>query len=88
MEIKDIADLVTAQGKAWEEFQKANDARLAAIESKGYAPADLTEKVEKINADLSEIGKQMTDIEKKAGRPNAGVGMARRMACSFAYSLT
>jgi len=71
MEIKDIADLVEAQGKAWAEFQKANDARIAAIESKGYAPSELTEKVEKINADLSAIGKQMTEVEKKAGRPNA-----------------
>lgn len=72
MEIKEIADLIEAQGKAWADFQKANDARLAAIESKGYAPADLTEKVEKINADLADIGKQMTAIEKKAGRPQPG----------------
>lgn len=71
MEIKDIADLIDAQGKAWTEFQKANDARIAAIEAKGYAPSELTEKVEKINADLTAIGKQMTDIEKKAGRPGA-----------------
>jgi HK97 family phage major capsid protein len=67
-----VLELIEKQGKAWEEFQKANDARLAAIESKGYAPSDLTEKVEKINADLAAIGKQMTDIEKKAGRPQAG----------------
>jgi len=72
MEIKDIAQLIEDQGKAWAEFQKANDARLAAIESKGYAPSDLTEKVEKINADLAAIGKQMVDVEKKAGRPQAG----------------
>ncbi len=71
MELKEITDLIEAQGKAWSEFQKANDARIAAIESKGYAPAELTEKVNKINADLADIGKQMTDIEKKAGRPGA-----------------
>lgn len=70
MEIKDLAELIESQGKAWEEFKKANDARVAAIESKGYAPSELTEKVEKINAELTAIGKQMTDIEKKAGRPN------------------
>ena len=69
MEIKDLAELIESQGKAWEEFKKANDARVAAIESKGYAPSELTEKVEKINAELTAIGKQMTDIEKKAGRP-------------------
>ena len=72
MEIKDLGDLIEAQGKAWVEFQKANDARLSAIETKGYAPADLTEKVDKINADLTAIAKQMTEIEKKAGRPAPG----------------
>jgi len=72
MEIKDIAELVTDQGKAWDAFQKANDARLAAIEAKGYAPSDLTEKVEKINAELASIGKQMLEFEKKANRPLAG----------------
>jgi HK97 family phage major capsid protein len=72
MELKDISQLIEDQGKAWSEFQKANDARLAAIEAKGYAPSDLTEKVEKINADLADISKQMVEVEKKAGRPNAG----------------
>ena len=72
MEMKDLATLIEDQGKAWAEFQKANDARLAAIEAKGYAPADLTEKVQKINDDLASIGKQITDIEKKAGRPQPG----------------
>jgi len=67
-----LKDLLEKQGKAWDEFKTANDARLKAIEAKGYAPADLTEKVEKINKDLADIGKQMTDIEKKAGRPLPG----------------
>jgi HK97 family phage major capsid protein len=74
MEIKDIVALIEDQGKAWDGLKKANDERLAAIESKGYAPADLTEKVEKINAELAAIGKQMTDVEKKANRPHAGEG--------------
>lgn len=70
--VGDIAKLIEDQGKAWNEFQKANDERLKAIEAKGYAPADLTEKVERINADLTAIGKSMTEIEKKAGRPALG----------------
>ena len=52
-EVKDlsaIAALIEDQNKAWHDFKQANEARLAAIEAKGYAPADLTEKVEKINA--------------------------------------
>jgi HK97 family phage major capsid protein len=72
MELKEITDLIAAQGKAWDEFQKANDARLKAIEAKGYAPADLTEKVEKLNTELAAIGKQLTEVEKKAGRPLPG----------------
>lgn len=74
MELKDIATLIEDQGRGWEAFKTANDERLKAIESKGYAPADLTEKVAKINADLAEIGKQMTEIEKKANRPRADAG--------------
>ena len=54
MELKDIATLIEDQGRAWDAFKNANDERLKAIESKGYAPADLTEKVAKINADLAE----------------------------------
>jgi len=72
MEIKDLATLIEDQGKAWDAFKKANDERIKAIEAKGYAPAELTEKVDKINADLAAIGKQMTEVEKKAGRPQAG----------------
>ena len=71
MEIKDIATLIEDQGKAWDAYKKANDERIAAIEAKGYAPADLTEKVEKINKDLADIGKQMTEVEKKSQRPKA-----------------
>lgn len=71
MEVKDIADLIDKQGKAWEEFKTTNDARIKAIEEKGFAPADLNEKLAKINTDISDIGKQMTEIEKKAGRPKA-----------------
>ena len=74
MELKDIATLIEDQGRGWEAFKTANDERLKAIEAKGYAPADLTEKVAKINTDLADIAKQMTEIEKKANRPRADGG--------------
>lgn len=70
--VAEVMELITKQGKAWEAFKEANDARLKAIEEKGYAPADLTEKVDKINIDLAAIGKSMTELEKKAGRPEPG----------------
>lgn len=70
--IGELTDLIVRQGQAWEAFKEANDARITAIERKGYAPADLTEKVERINADLAAIGKSMTELEKKVGRPQPG----------------
>lgn len=73
-----ILELIEKQGKAWDEFKTANDARIKAIEEKGYAPSDVVAKVEKINADLTEIGKQMTEIEKKASRPRLSEGEKER----------
>lgn len=70
--VTEVLSLIEKQGKAWDAFKEANDARLKSIESKGYAPADLTEKVEKINADLAAIGKSMNKIEEKANRPQVG----------------
>ena len=68
----ELKDLLTKQGEAFKSFKKANDDRLKAIESKGYAPADLTVKVEKINEDLSLLGKDIAEVAKKAARPAAG----------------
>lgn len=70
--VSDIASLIQKQGEAWEEFKKANDARIKAIEEKGHAPAELTEKLAKINADMAEIRKDMAEVDKKAGRPKVG----------------
>lgn len=67
----EIEQLIKAQTIAFEEFKRANDERLAAIEKKGHAPADLEEKVAKINTDISELGKQIGDIAKKSNRPPA-----------------
>lgn len=71
-DMQGLTDLLKKQGEAFNEFKKANDDRLKAIESKGYAPADLTEKVDKINGDLTELGKQIGDLAKKSNRPPAG----------------
>lgn len=67
--ITEIKSLVESQGLAWEEFKSANDARIKAIEEKGYAPADVVEKVDKINGDITELGKNIADIMKKSNRP-------------------
>ena len=68
-DLNTIGELLTKQGTAFEEFKKANDQRLAEIEKKGYAPEDTVEKVAKINADLTALGKQIDEVAKKANRP-------------------
>jgi len=74
-----IKKLIDEQGQAWEAFKKSNDARLEALENKGYAPADLVDTVAKINTDLDRIAKELADekahvdeLEKKANRPGQG----------------
>lgn len=72
--MEDLEDLLQKQGQAFEEFKAANDARLKAIEQKGYAPADLVGKVEEINKALSQLGKEITEVAKKASRPTSAGG--------------
>jgi len=72
--MEDLEDLLQKQGQAFEEFKTANDARLKAIEQKGYAPADLVGKVEEINKALSQLGKEITEVAKKASRPTIAGG--------------
>jgi len=72
MELKDMLEM---QNKAFREFREANDARLKALESKGSVDPLLEEKIDKANAAITAIGKQMDEIEKKAGRPG-GIGVS------------
>lgn len=67
--IGDLKDLLEKQGKAFTDFKDANDQRLRAIESKGYAPTDVVEKVEKINEELTQLGKDIAEVAKKSNRP-------------------
>ena len=68
MEIKEIGDLITEQGKAFEIFKQKNDELLAA-KAEGKAVGDLTAEVKKLNDAMSDIGKQIAEVDKKAGRP-------------------
>lgn len=67
-DLSEIKTLVEAQGRAWEEFKSANDARIKSIESKGYAPADLTDKIGAINTDLTKLSDDLREITKKVER--------------------
>ena len=71
MELKDIAQTLEDQGKAFEAFKKANDALIAA-KAEGKAVGDLTAQVETLSKELdklSEIKAAIEDIQKKANRP-------------------
>lgn len=74
LDLKSINDLIDKQGHAFEEFKKANDNRLKAVESKGYAPADTVEKVDKINTELTTLSAEIRELMKKSKRLNVGDG--------------
>lgn len=67
--IGDLKELLEKQGKAFAEFKTENDERLREIESKGYAPADVVGKVERINEELTQLGKDIAEVAKKSNRP-------------------
>ena len=51
----ELKKIIEAIGKAFEQFKAENDARIKQIEAKGHADPLLDEKVNKINAALSEL---------------------------------
>ena len=73
----ELKELIMDLGKTFEEFKAENDKRLKEIEAKGGADPLLTEKVEKINAEISKISEMKAQIEaldKIAGRGAFGGG--------------
>lgn len=73
MELKDIAQTLEDQGRAFEAFKKANDALIAA-KAEGKAVGDLTAQVEKLSKELdkfSEMKAAIDDIQKKQNRPQS-----------------
>jgi len=59
----EIKKIIEALGKTFETFKGENDVRLKEIESKGHADPLLTEKVDKINADIAQISEMKTQLE-------------------------
>jgi HK97 family phage major capsid protein len=59
----ELKKLIEALGRTFEEFKAENDKRIKAVESKGYAPADLVGKVEAINADMTKIADLKAQLE-------------------------
>ena len=50
-----LEETIEAIGRSFEEFKAANDERLKALEEKGSVDPLLTEKIEKINADITDL---------------------------------
>lgn len=64
----ELKELIEQQGKAFEAFKEANDQRLAKIEANEPVPADLTEKLAKIEADMVSQGEEYKDLLKQSQR--------------------
>lgn len=67
----ELKEMIEAIGKAFEAFKAENDTRIKQIEVKGLADPLLVEKVEKINAsltDMSNMKKQLEAIETAVAR--------------------
>lgn len=74
----ELKTLLEKQNEAFAQFKDTNDKRLKALESKGTVDPLLEEKVDKANADITAIAKQMEAIEKKLNRPRGtGAGDER-----------
>ena len=72
----DLNDIASLAG-AFEEFKNTNDQRLAQIEQKGSADVLTTEKLDRINSDLTALQTTVTDMGKKSNRVATGEGSAQ-----------
>lgn len=61
----EIKQLLEAQARAFEEFKRANDAKMAEIEKKGFASAEALERFAKVEAELKRIDTESAEL---AGR--------------------
>lgn len=65
----EIKEMLIEQKKTFEQFKKDNDARIDEIQAKGFSDPLLEEKVDKTNAAISALEKQLDDIYKRIQRP-------------------
>jgi len=75
--MEELKKTINAIGTAFEEFKTENDAKLKELEAKGTVDAVLTEKIEKINADITKMGEMKTQLEavdKAVAKLNAPAG--------------
>ena len=71
MELKEAIEKI---GKTYEEYKKTNDERLSQLEKKGVVDPLVTEKLDRLDAKMSEleaVKSAVDSLEKKANRPSA-----------------
>lgn len=66
--MSDMNKIVTDLQQAFTEFKKTNDEKLALIEKKGHAPADLTEKIEKLQTAMDQKEAELKAIKAAMSR--------------------
>lgn len=72
--MSDINQVIDQLGRGFAEFKATNEQRLAQIEAKGYASADIEAKLNTISANLSqldELKNRLEAVEVKTARPAA-----------------
>lgn len=73
-----MSEKIDQIASAFEEFKKLNDSRIKAIETKGFAPADLVEKVEKANAEIDRLSTELkaaqTAMNRSGGKDDKASG--------------
>lgn len=75
-DMAEVKQIIEAQGRAFEEFKKANDARIDELASKGSADPLIETKLGNINAALDEFKAALDKLETRAARPGAGAAGA------------
>jgi len=76
-EKKDLTAVVEQINRTFDELRTANDARLTEIEKRGEATAETNAKVDKINADLTELRTTMNTLERQIAHANLPAGESR-----------
>jgi len=69
-----MEELMKELQQAFAEFKKTNDARLKAIESKGYAPADVEEKTNRLNDEITRLEGELKKVQTAMNRSGQGAG--------------
>jgi len=71
---KELQDKIHEMGTVFEEFKNAHTKELAEIKKKGFAAADISEKVDKFNDKITEVEKAVMDIKTALNRSGGAGG--------------